>query len=181
MKIIKYYIEPRKFSSVLAISLMLISACIRTVYYLSSEMTALVFWLYFINTVLASIIFTFVIVFCGKTHPQLTFIPVAMGVVFFIVKAFTFESLVHTVLCIFLYFLVLAIYSLTVFGIIPTKKLLYPLFGLPLLYHIFVEDMKLYVFAKPAVPFFEWLPEISILMIMGALFSLSFSLKRKMI
>ena len=53
MKIIKYYIEPQKFSSVLAISLMLLSACIRTVYYLSSEMTALVFWLYFINTVLA--------------------------------------------------------------------------------------------------------------------------------
>ena len=86
----------------------------------------------------------------------------------------------HTVLCIILYFAVLVIYSLTVFGIIPTKKLLYPLFGLPLLYHIFVEDMKLYVFAKPTVPFFEWLPEISILMIMGALFSISFSLKRKM-
>lgn len=180
MKTVKYYIEPREFSSVLSVSLMLLSACIRAVYYLSSKMTPLVFGLYFLNTVLASMIFTFVVVFCGKTHPQLTLIPVAMGVVFFIVKAFTFESLVHTVLCIILYFAVLVIYSLTIFGIIPTKKLLYPLFGLPLLYHIFVEDMKLYVFAKPTVPFFEWLPEISILMIMGALFSISFSLKRKM-
>ena len=103
----------------------------------------------------------------------------ALGVFFFIVKAFSFESPLHTALCVVLYTAVLVIFSLTLLGVIPTKLLLYPLFGLPLLYHIFVEDMQIYVLAEPPVPFFEWLPEISVLCIMAALLSLSVALEKK--
>jgi hypothetical protein len=78
-----------------------------------------------------------------------------------------------------LYTLVLLLYSATVLGFLPSKKLLYPLFGLPLIYHIFVEDMKIYVLAKPPVPFVEWLPEISVLLIMAGLLSLSIAMKKK--
>ncbi|MBQ4043277.1 MAG: hypothetical protein IJD06_04700 [Clostridia bacterium] len=78
-----------------------------------------------------------------------------------------------------MYLAVLVLYSLTVWGVIVTKKLLYPLFGLPLLYHIFVEDMQLYILADPRPPFTDWLPEISVLCIMGALFSAVFAMHRK--
>ena len=109
----------------------------------------------------------------------MTALPVLMGVVFFMVKAFTFETMTHTVLCLILYTAVLVIYSLTIFGIIRTKYLLYPLFGLPLLYHIFVEDMQIYILAEPPVPFFEWLPEISVLCIMAALLCVSVAMRKK--
>ena len=101
------------------------------------------------------------------------------GVVFFIIKAFTFASKLHTILCVILYITVLSLYSATVFGKIKTKKLLYPLFGLPLLYHICVEDMQLYVFAEPVVPYFEWLPEISVLLIMAGLLNVSLGLEER--
>ena len=42
---------------------------------------------------------------------------------------------------ILLYLAVAVIYSGTVLGFIRTKWLLPPLFGLPFLYHIFVEDL----------------------------------------
>jgi hypothetical protein len=39
--------------------------------------------------------------------------------------------------------------------------------------------MKIYVLAKPPVPFVEWLPEISVLLIMAGLLSLSIAMKKK--
>jgi hypothetical protein len=114
----------------------------------------------------------------GKRNIALTALSVLFGVVFFIVKAFTFESTLHTSLCIVLYLAVLSLYSLTVFDVIRIKYLLYPLFALPLLYHIFVEDMQIYILAEPAVPFFEWLPEISVLCIMAALLCVSIAMQK---
>ena len=102
---------------------------------------------------------------------------VAVGVVFFVLKAMDFAPL-HRNLCLLLYTAVLVLYFLTVLGIIPTVKLLYPLFGLPFLYHVFVEDTKAYFFADPPVPVVEWMPEISVLCIMASLFCLTFSMKK---
>lgn len=127
----------------------------------------------------SAVIFIITVIFLGERHSNLTILSVALGVLFFIIKAFSFESKIHTALCIILYIGVIVLYSLTLLGIIPTKKLLYPLFGLPLVYHIFVEDMKLYVFAEPKVPFVEWLPEISVLLIMAGLLFISVALKRQ--
>ena len=73
----------------------------------------------------------------------------------------------------------LALYTLTIFGVIRTKVLLYPLFGLPLAYHIFVEDMQLYILADPRPPFAEWLPEISVLCIMASLLAVSFAIRKR--
>ena len=68
---------------------------------------------------------------------------------------------------------------LTVSGRIPTKKLLYPLFGLPLAFHLFVEDVKNYVI--PGAPLHAWLPEISVLMIMASLLCISVALEPRKI
>jgi hypothetical protein len=155
------------------------SAIIRAIYYSVTPMTPLVFWVHYVNVIAAAVVFGVAVIFFGEKYPQLTAVSVLMGVVFFMVKAFTFETLTHTVLCLILYTAVLVLYSLTIFGIIRTKYLLYPLFGLPLLYHIFVEDMQIYVLADPRPPFFEWLPEISVLCIMAALLCVSVAMRKK--
>ena len=68
-------------------------------------------------------------------------LPVLLGVVFFIIKSLTFESKIHMVLCVLLYLVVAVLYTGTVTGSIGTKWLLPPLFGLPFIYHVFVEDL----------------------------------------
>lgn len=105
-------------------------------------------------------------------------LPVLLGIVFFIIKSFSFDSILHTILCILLYLLVAVLYTGTVFGRIRTKWLLVPLFGLPLLYHIFVEDLNAMRSATPpSLP--EGLQEISVLCIMLSLLLLSIAMKKK--
>jgi len=164
--------------AILSVALMLLCATLRGVYYFGKSLSPLELWVYSVTVTVACLLFAVFVIGFGRSRPRLILIPVALGVFFFIVKAFSFESLVHTVLCVILYTAVLVIFSLTLLGVIPTKRLLYPLFGLPLLYHIFVEDMQLYVLADPPVPFFEWLPELSVLCIMAALLSLSVALEK---
>lgn len=100
-----------------------------------------------------------------------------LGVVFFIIKATGFDSVLHTVLCIILYMLVAGIYFSTVFGIIGTKWLLLPLFGLPFLYHVFVDDLSTILGSSGAMTLEEWLPELSVLCIMLSLFFICFAMK----
>ncbi len=174
----RYYIECKNPFAILAVLFMTVSAGCRIFYYANTGMTPVEFWLYDVNMLAAAVIFDIAILVFGKTLPQLTTLPVCMGVIFFAVKSFTFESTVHTALCLILYTGVLVLYTLTIFGVITTKILLYPLFGLPLLYHIFVEDMQLYFLASTKFSFYDFLPELSVLCIMAALFCLSFSLKK---
>ena len=179
MKPSYYYIDKKSPAAYISVFFMCVAALIRIIYYSRTPASDFEVWMYLVNVLAAATFFAVFVLVWGDKRPELTVIPVLMGVAFFMVKAFTFPSRVHTVLCLCLYLGVLVIYSLTVFGIIKVKELLYALFGLPLLYHIFVEDMKLYVFAEPRVPFFEWLPEISVLSIMAALLSISFAIKRR--
>ncbi len=135
-------------------------------------------WLHLLLPVAASVLFLFTVPLCGETNPRWTAVSVWVGVVFFFLKSFTFATVLHTVLCILLYLTVLTLYTLTIFGVIPTKKLLYPLFGLPLAYHILVEDMQIYILASEPVPFVQWLPEISVLCIMAALLTLALGMEK---
>jgi len=96
-----------------------------------------------------------------------------LGCAFFALKALTFPSVLHTVLCLCLYALVLVLYTATVTGRVPTQKLLIPLFALPLLYHIFVEDMQ------KTWTLHTFLPELSVLCCMAALLCISLAMKKK--
>jgi len=174
-----YRIDRKHPAALTAVLLMLASAVVRLVYFWGKALTPVLLWVHLVNVVAAALLFAVMILALGERHASLTVIPVAMGVLFFMVKAFTFETLIHTVLCLILYTAVLVLYTLTVFGIIRTKYLLYPLFGLPLLYHIFVEDMQIYILADPQPPFFEWLPEISVLCIMAALLCVSVAMRKR--
>ncbi len=179
MKKTRFYIDNKAVGAWISVMFMLCAAIIRIVYFWGRKLTSIEIWIHLINVVCAALIFAVTVIFFGKKLPQLTALSVLMGVVFFIVKAFTFESRLHTFLCIILYLLVLTLYTSVIFGLIGLKKLLYPLFGLPLLYHIFVEDMQIYILSAPRPPFLEWLPEISVLCIMASLLSVSFAIKEK--
>lgn len=115
----------------------------------------------------------------GKKGFFLSFIPVLLGVVFFVYKSLSFTSWLHTVLCILLYLVVAVIYTATVFGWIHTKWLLPPLFGLPFLYHVFVEDIPALTNTAQPVTFTAGMEEMSVLGIMAALFCVGMGLKKR--
>ena len=117
----------------------------------------------------------------GRRALWMTFVPVILGAVFFIIKSLGFESTVHTVLCILLYAAVIALYSGTVFGLIQTKWILVALFGLPFLYHIFIEDLPALGDTVNPVSFSGGMQEMSVLCIMLGLFCLSISMKKSMV
>ena len=114
----------------------------------------------------------------GKRALWVSFLPVLLGAVFFIIKSLGFESLLHTILCIVLYVAVIVLYFCTVFNILPTKWVLVLLFGLPFLYHIFVEDLAALRDTENPVSFASGMQEMGVLCIMLGLFFLSLSMKK---
>ncbi|MBP3673811.1 MAG: hypothetical protein J6J18_08285 [Oscillospiraceae bacterium] len=163
-----------------ACGFMTAAALVRLGYYLPREMDAMTFWVHLVMPVAAAVIFLAGIVLGGRWAKAAGITAVVVGVVFFVIKATTFTP-IHQTLCTILYLAVLSLFTMTLLGLLPTKKLLYPLFGLPLLYHLLVEDTQAYFFADPPVPVAEWMPEISVLCIMAALLSLSVSLEARRI
>lgn len=154
------------------------SAIVRLVHYLPAQMDSMMLWVHLIMPVTAAVIFLVGTLLDGKFTKPAIIAATVLGVAFFIIKATTFTPL-HQALCTVLYLTVLVLFTSTVLGLLPTKKLLYPLFGLPLIYHILVEDTQLYFFADPPVPVWEWMPEISVLCIMAGLLSISFAMETK--
>lgn len=129
--------------------------------------------------VCACVLFLLCIYFFGKKGFWLSSIPVLLGVTFFIIKSLAFESLIHTILCIVLYIAVAVIYCGTIFGVIKTKWLLPPLFGLPFLYHVLVEDLAAMRDTANPVTFTDGMMEMSVLCVMAALFCIGLGLKKK--
>lgn len=171
-----YWIPETSLLVVVSALLMLCSAVVRIVYYvgeryISGETMALQILL----PVVANLGFALLLFTCGRDRLYRTAIPVWLGCVFFAVKAMGFPSVVHMALCLLLYAVVAALYTATVTGRIPTQALLWPLFLLPLLYHIFIEDpVKL-----QGQSLRGWLPEVSVLLCMAALLAASFCIRKK--
>lgn len=168
---------PRRHPAAIASCLLMAAAALlRLGYYLPRKMDLFTLLVQLLLPVLASCAFLLGMTMGGKRAKAGVLAALILGVTFFLIKATTFSPL-HQALCTLLYLTVLALFSATLLGFLPTKKLLYPLFGLPLLFHIFVEDPGKYFFADPPVPVWDWLPEISVLCIMAGLLSLSVSLE----
>ena len=129
--------------------------------------------------VLCCLLLILCIVLLGKKGFFLSFIPVLLGVVFFVFKSLGFESWMHTVLCVILYVVVAVIYTATVIGWIHTKWLLPVLFGLPFIYHVAVEDIPALIKTPESVTFAAGMQEMSVLCIMAAMFCVSMGLVKK--
>lgn len=161
----------------LSVLLMLGSAVIRIVWAAGEgTMTPGLFWPQVVLPVAACCLFVLVVLVDRKDRLYRTAVPVWMGCIFFAVKALGFPSVVHMVLCLLLYTLVAVLYTATVTGRIPTQVPLWFLFGLPLLYHILVEDPQ-----KLGWPLHDWLPEVSVLCCMAGLLCVSLAMRRHLL
>lgn len=150
--------------------LMAASAVIRGFYYIVTEGDGpLQLWL----PVGAAVIFLAGTALGGRRAKQACLLATFLGVVFFLEKARTFSP-VHQALCSLLYLTVLTLVTLTLCGFLPTKKLLYPLFGLPLAVH---TGMDLWGFFHTGDA--GGAPEASVLCIMAGLLCLSIGLEAK--
>ena len=176
MKKNTFYFLPRLGAlALLSLLFMVCSAALRAVWFWGEEaLPAGMFWGQIVLPLLANVTFIIILLRDGRDRLYRTAIPVWLGCVFFAVKALGFSSLAHTVLCLGLYALVSVLYTATVTGLVPTQKLLWPLFGLPMAYHIAVEDRE-----KLGWPLHDWLPELSVLCCMGALLCLSLAMRRR--
>ena len=176
---VRFYLERDSIWAQLAIIFMLVSAICRLI-----GVWGLWGDVFFRNTQIllplcCNLLFALCVFFLGKRGFFLSAIPVLMGVVFFVIKSFGFGNWVHTALCILLYLAVAVIYTGTVFGLIRTKWLLPPLFGLPFLYHVCIEDVaKLNDTANP-MTFAYGMQELSVLCVMIALFCVGMGLKKR--
>lgn len=175
---VKYYVEKQSPWVQAAIILMALSAVFRLIgcwglwtdsFFVASQIAL---------PLCCNLLFILCILLFGKRLFCLTSIPVLLGVVFFIIKAFSFESWIHMILCLVLYLLVALVYTATAFGIVRTKWLLVPLFGLPFLYHVFVEDLAAMRDTANPVTLSAGLQEISVLCIMLSLLFVAFAMKK---
>lgn len=177
---IRYSVSKSNFFVKLAVIFMMLSVLCRFLgywgFWSNQNSSFIIFQI--VLPILCSLLFIVLILYAGRRLFSLTFIPVLLGVMFFIIKAFGFDSILHTILCICLYLAVAFIYTATVFGVIRTKWLLAPLFGLPLIVHIYLDRDMIAPEGK-AVELSELLPEISVLCIMAALLCTCFAMKRR--
>lgn len=177
---IRYSVSRKNFFVKLAVIFMILSALCRFLGYWGfwSNQTAGFITFQIALPILCNLLFIVLVLYAGRRFFGLTFIPVILGVMFFIIKAFGFDSILHTILCICLYLAVAFIYTATVFGVIRTKWLLAPLFGLPLIVHIYL-DRDMIAPKGQTVALAELLPEISVLCIMAALLCICVAMKRR--
>ncbi len=127
----------------------------------------------------SALLFILLLLLLGRVALWSTSLPVLAGVVFFILKAFSFEDKMQLVLCILLYVLAAVLWCGTVFHLIRTKWLLPPLFLLPFLYHVLVVDLKALQNTAQPVTFADGMQEMSVLCIMLALFFASLAIKKR--
>ena len=180
-KRVKFYIERNSFGVQAMVILLSLSIVFRIIgcWGLWTDRNFLM--LQIVLPVFSALLMIASVLLLGKRALWISFIPVLLGAVFFIIKSLGFESMLHTILCIVLYVAVIVLYFCTVFGILPTKWVLVFLFGHPFLYHIFVEDLAALRDTENPVSFAAGMQEMGILCIMLGLFFLSLSMKKTVI
>lgn len=170
-----YFVPEKSKAAALAMGLMALSALVRVAWAAGEpRLAAPVFWMQVVLPVAASVLYLLLLALDGADRLYRTAVAVWLGCVFFAVKALDFPSLVHTVLCLGLYALVAVLYTATVTGRVHSQAPLWLLFGLPLFYHLAVEDLR-----RGPMPWRQWLPEISVLCCMGALLCASAAMRRR--
>lgn len=174
---LRYYVERQGFFCQAAVILMLLSAVFRLIgcwglwgdgFFAATQI---------VLPLACNLLFLLCLLLLGRRLFSATVLPVLLGVVFFIIKSFSFDSWLHTVLCILLYLLVAVLYTATVFGVLRTKWLLVPLFALPFVYHIFVEDMP--ALSAGEMTFASGMQEMSVLCVMLSLLCTAFAMKKR--
>lgn len=177
----RFYIEPKGFCAKAALVCMGLAILFRLIgcWGMWKEQTAL--YTQILLPIAAILLFSATILL-GRHALWTTVFPVLLGCVFFVIRILGMTSrfsLVHVILCICMYTMIFGLWTGTVFGAIKTKWLLVPLFGLPFLYHVFVEDLQALQDPNVVVTFQAGLQEISVLFIMLGMLFTAIGMKKK--
>ena len=132
--------------------------------------------------VLSAVLMIFTVLKYGKNAFWLSVFPVFIGVLGFAFKLFIDPrgtSILHHAAAIVLYVAIVTLWALTVLYVIRTKWVLVTLFLLPLLKHVFLDDLPVLLGAAAQVSSATWLKEISMLSFMLALTFYAVSLEKK--
>lgn len=169
-----YELDPRRSLTWLSAGFMIAAAALRLVWWglWPEEAARAGLWTQMALPVAACLLFAAAILLLGRRALWISAFPAFLGVLFFILKAQNFVWW-HRLLCTILYLAVAVLYGLTAFGF-PIRKLLLPLFGLPLAFHLLVEDLFL---RGPDYTAGQWLQEISVLCIMASLLTAAAAMK----
>ena len=122
--------------------------------------------------VLCSVLMIVVMIKKGKDALWLSVIPVALGVISFMVKLFIDPrsvSFLHHASAVVLYLAVIVLWLLTVLYVIKTKWVLVILFILPFFKHILMDDLPIFLGKAPMISSDMWFKELSMLLTMVAL------------
>ncbi len=154
--------------------LLFASAIIRGLYFLISDVSPSlsVFFVHLVIPV-GSCVAMGITLMSRKNSLVPTVWPMLFGVLFFMLKALDFE-LWHCVFCISLYAAFALVYILTVHGVLGSRIPLMLMCALPFLFHVFVQD----IFLSPPAGFIDFLPELSVLFIMVAIFIEAWAMRR---
>lgn len=136
-------------------------------------------YLQLVLPVVSCALYMLIINHMGEKGFFMTFIPVLLGAAYVIIIEANSGKPLHSILIIALCIIVAISYTMTVFGTISTKWLLIPIFGLPLVYRVLVEDKDL--FFNSLIPFSldEALPEIAIICMITAMVLIVFAMKKR--
>ena len=164
----------------LGAALMLLAAACRIVYYAMGGLQgrSIGGWVFFLVVLpaIACLAFAAELIGHGRDRLYKTGLPVFLGAAFFIARVISLyreegtevNAVWHVIVCIALYLAAFVIWDLTVNGMrIPVKLPAILVFALPLIYHLAVMDIPAWI--RGEKPFFEWLPETSVLLIMAGL------------
>lgn len=165
-----------------AAMLLLVSGAVRIAYYIITGFPMGSLWdmIVYVFLPVACCVVMAIMLLSRKNSLMPTIVPMLFGAAFFALKSFDFADdwifgkTVHTVFCICLYAVFALIYILTVSGVLNTRAVLMLVCGLPLLFHVFVED----IFVTPPADFISFLPELSVILIMAGLFAEAWGMRR---
>lgn len=122
--------------------------------------------------VLCSVLMIAVMIKWGRNALWLSVIPVALGVISFMVKLFIDPrkvSFLHHFAAVVLYLAVIVLWLLTVLYFIKTKWVLVVLFILPFFKHLLMDDLPIFLGKAPMISADMWFKELSMLLTMVAL------------
>lgn len=173
----KFTVSYKNGFALTSMGLMLLSAVLLLYYNLGKPLSTGEFWSRLVLPIASALLYLLALPLWGRKTMKPLCLPVLGGVAFFALKSLGFTSVLHTVLCCLLYLAVLLLCCLTFWGVIRTKYLPYPLFGLPLLAHIAMDIDELWI--SKTLPSSEFPPEAAVLCMMAGLLSLALGMKKE--
>lgn len=178
----RFYIERTNIFAILCMILMVLSVLFRILGSQGRWQDAFYVITQVVLIALCALFMILVILFFGKNKIWLSSIPVFLGVVSFVFKLFInprFTGVFHHVLCVLLYSAIVLLWVLSVTGIIRTKWLLVIIFALPLLVHLFIEDLPVLIGSAAPLSMSAWMQEFSMLCIMSGLICFALAMKTR--